>query len=118
MQIQGDAKLLRVFVGENDKIGSIPLYEKIVMDARKFGLAGATVIKGIMGFGGNSRIHTSKILRLSEDLPLVIEIVDEKSKIEQFLPIIDDLFEKAECGGLVTIEKAEIIKYVSRSQNK
>ncbi|PJA99240.1 MAG: hypothetical protein CO128_04085 [Ignavibacteriales bacterium CG_4_9_14_3_um_filter_30_11] len=118
MQIQGDAKLLRIFVGEKDKIGTLPLYEKIVLEARKFGLAGATVLKGIMGFGGNSRIHTSKILRLSEDLPLVIEIVDEKLKIEQFLPIIDDFFEKAECGGLVTIEKAEIIKYVSRVQNK
>ena len=115
MQIQGDAKLLRIFVGENDKIGPIPLYEKIVIEARKFGLAGATVIKGIMGFGGNSRIHTSKILRLSEDLPLVIEIVDEKLKIEEFLPIINEFFEKARCGGLVTIEKAEIIKYVSQS---
>ena len=118
MQIQGDAKLLRIFVGESDKVGSIPMYEKIVTDARKFGLAGATVIKGIMGFGGKSRIHTSKILRLSQDLPLVIEIVDEISKIEKFLPIIDENFEKADSGGLITIEKAEIRKYVSNSKNR
>ncbi|HED08960.1 MAG TPA: DUF190 domain-containing protein [Ignavibacteria bacterium] len=117
MQIKGDAKLLRIFVGESDKVGSTPMYEKIVLDARKFGLAGATVIKGIMGFGGASRIHTSKILRLSQDLPLIIEIVDEISKIEKFLPIIDENFEKADCGGLITIEKAKIIKYVSHSKD-
>lgn len=111
MQIKGDAKLLRIFIGESDKHGSIPLYEKIVVDARQTQLAGATVFKGIMGFGGNSRIHTAKILRLSEDLPLIIEIVDEISKIESFLPQLDLLFEESNCGGLITIEKAEIIKY-------
>jgi PII-like signaling protein len=111
MHIQGEAKLLRIFIGESDKIGSIPVYEKIVMEARKFGLAGATVFKGVMGFGGRSRIHTSKILRLSEDLPLIIEIVDEIKKIEAFIPFLDNIFEEANCGGLITIEKAEIIKY-------
>ena len=111
MQIKGEAKLLRIFIGESDKHGSIPLYEKIVIEARQAKLAGATVFKGIMGFGGNSRIHTTKILRLSEDLPLIVEIVDEISKIESFLPQLDLLFEESNCGGLITIEKAEIIKY-------
>ncbi|QQS37890.1 MAG: DUF190 domain-containing protein [Ignavibacteriales bacterium] len=111
MQISGDAKLLRIFIGESDKLDNIPLYEKIVLEARNNGLAGATVLKGIMSFGGNSRIHTTKILRLSEDLPMVVEIVDEQKKIENFLPLVDSLFEKANCGGMVTIEKAEIIIY-------
>ncbi len=111
MHINSEAKLLRIFIGESDKHGSIPVYEKIVLEARKQGLAGATVIKGVMGFGGNSRIHSSKILSLSEDLPLIIEIVDEFSKIEKFIPWLNNLFEEANCGGLITIEKAEIIKY-------
>jgi PII-like signaling protein len=112
MQIKGEAKLLRIFVGESDKIHSTTVYEKIVMEARKTELAGATVFKGIMGFGGRSRIHTSKILRLSEDLPLIIEIVDEEAKIDLFIPTIERIFEEANCGGLITLEKAEIIKYV------
>lgn len=112
MQIKGNAKLLRIFVGESDKIHSTTVYEKIVMEARKAELAGATVFKGIMGFGGRSRIHTSKILRLSEDMPLIIEIVDEEAKIDLFIPIIEQIFEEANCGGLITIEKANIIKYV------
>jgi uncharacterized protein len=113
MKIEGDAKLLRIFVGETDRHHSVNVYEKIVMEARKAGLAGATVFKGIMGFGGTSRIHTSKILRLSEDLPLIIEIVDEYTKIEKFLPIVDQIMEESNSGGLITIEKAEIIKYKS-----
>ncbi len=80
MHIEGEAKLLRIFVGESDLINHVPVYEKIVIEARKAGLAGATVTKGIMGFGASSRIHTSKILRLSEDLPLLIEIVDDGKK--------------------------------------
>lgn len=112
MQIKGEAKLLRIFVGESDKIHSTTVYEKIVMEARKTELAGASVFKGIMGFGGRSRIHTSKILRLSEDLPLIIEIVDEEAKIDLFIPTIERIFEEANCGGLITLEKAEIIKYV------
>lgn len=111
MKINGDAKLLRIFVGESDKHGSIPVYETIVLEAKKSGLAGATAFKGVMGFGGNSRIHTAKILRLSEDLPMIIEIVDEQEKIELFLPRVDSIFEEANCGGLITIEKAEVIKY-------
>lgn len=115
MQIKGDAKLLRIFIGEADKLHHVPVYEKIVLEARKAELAGATVFKGVMGFGGTSRIHTSKILRLSEDLPLIIEIVDEEKKIENFIATIDHIFEEANCGGLVTIEKADIIKYKALS---
>ena len=113
MHISGEAKLLRIFVGESDLHQHVPVYEKIVNEARKSELAGATVFKGIMGYGGNSRIHTAKILRLSEDMPLIIEIVDEEQKIEKFLPIVENIFEEANCGGLITIEKANIIKYVA-----
>lgn len=113
MHIQGEAKLLRIFIGESDISHHTPVYEKIVIEARKAGLAGATVFKGIMGYGGTSRIHTAKILRLSEDLPLIIEIVDEEEKIENFLPIVNQIFEEANCGGLITIEKANIIKYIA-----
>jgi hypothetical protein len=113
MHISGEAKLLRIFIGESDLSHHVSVYEKIVVEARKFGLAGATVFKGIMGYGGTSRIHTAKILRLSEDLPLIIEIVDEETKIENFLPIVEKIFEEANCGGLITIEKATIIKYTA-----
>lgn len=118
MHIHGEAKLLRIFIGESDISQHEPVYEKIVMEARKCGLAGATVFKGIMGYGGTSRIHTAKILRLSEDLPLIIEIVDEDSKIESFLPIVERIFEEANCGGLITIEKANIIKYIADKSKK
>lgn len=111
MEIKDEAKLLRVFVGESDILHSIPVFEKIVIEAKKMGLAGATVFKGVMGFGKNSRIHTAKVLRLSEDLPVIIEIVDESKKIEGFLPILEAVFSEANCGGLVTIERAEIIMY-------
>ncbi len=114
MELNREAKLLRIFVGDSDKIGSIPVYEKIVLEAKQRGLAGATVFKGFMGFGQSSRLHTSKILRLSEDLPIIIEIVDELEKIDKFLPVLDKIFEEANCGGLVTIEKAEVIKYTGR----
>jgi len=116
MHLSGEAKLLRIFIGESDKSHSIPVYERIVLEARKSGLAGATVFKGIMGYGGSSRIHTAKILRLSEDMPLIIEIVDEISKIEKFLPELNTIFESANCGGLITIEKVEVIKYVSQKK--
>lgn len=109
------AQLLRIFIGENDKIGPVNVYEKIVISAREHKLAGATVYKGIMGFGSSSRIRTSKVLRLSEDLPLVIEIVDTEAKIEAFLPILDELIEKSNCGGLITLEQATIIKNFSQT---
>lgn len=118
INISGEAKLLRIFVGESDKYGSIPVYEKIVLDARKFGLAGATVFKGLMGYGGSSIIHTTKVLRLSEDLPLIIEIVDTSEKIDSFIPHLKSIFEHADSGGLITLEKAEIIKYAAGNKSK
>lgn len=118
MHIEGEAKLLRIFVGESDLINHVPVYEKIVLEARKAGLAGVTVLKGIMGFGASSRIHTTKLLRLSEDLPLVIEIVDEEKKIEEFIPVLNELFEEANSGGMITIEKVSIIKYTVSKKNE
>ena len=101
--------LLRIFIGESDKHEGRPLYEWIVLKAKEFGLAGSTVLRGIEGFGGQSRIHTSKILRLSEDLPIVIEIIDTIEKIEDFLPLVDDAIKE----GLATVEKVNIRFYRS-----
>jgi PII-like signaling protein len=111
MKIAGDGKLLRIFVGESDRAGGRPLYEAIVHKARELGLAGATVWRGIEGFGAASRIHTAKILRLSEDLPILIEIVDTDEKIRAALAEFDTMIEASGGGGLITLEKAEIIKY-------
>lgn len=107
MNIPEDGYLLRIFVGESDKHGHHPLYEAIVLKAREMGLAGATVTRGVMGFGKHSMIHTAKILRLSEDLPMVIEIADSLEKIEQFLPTLDAMI----ADGLVTLEKVRVIQY-------
>jgi hypothetical protein len=111
MKISGEGKLLRIFVGESDQVHGKPLYEAIVHKAHDLGLAGTTVWRGIEGYGAASRIHTAKILRLSEDLPLVIEIVDTEENIRAALPEFDALMEASGGGGLVTLEKAEIIKY-------
>ena len=111
MKIPEDGYLLRVFVGESDKHGHIPLYEAIVFKARETGLAGATVLRGVMGFGRHSVMHTAKILRLSEDLPMIVEIVDSLEKIEAFLPILDSMVPE----GLVTLEQVRVIHY--RSNN-
>lgn len=116
MEINKDAKLLRIFIGESDKHNGKPVYEEIVLKAREFGLAGATVTKGIMSYGANSKIHTAKLLTLSEDLPIVIEIVDNLEKIEIFIPVVNEIFETTNIGGLVTIEKVEIIKYRSNKK--
>ncbi len=118
MPISGEAKLLRIFVGESDKHHHVPVYEKIVNEARRAGLAGATVSKGVMGYGRSSRIHTAKLLDLSEDLPLIVEIVDESEKIEAFIPVVDRIFEEANSGGLITLEKVEILKYTAGSRKK
>jgi uncharacterized protein len=107
--IPTEGKLLRIFVGESDRWDGKPLYEAIVLEARKRGLAGATVLKGFMGFGAHSRIHTAKLLELSQDLPMVVEIVDAAAKIEAFMP---DL-EKMVGDGLITIERAEVLLYRS-----
>jgi uncharacterized protein len=107
MQIPRDAMLLRIFCGENDRCGSAPLYETIVLKAREMALAGATVLRGPMGYGRTSHLHTAKILRLSEDLPVVIEIVDAEAKIRAFLPVLDTMMG----SGLVTLEKVEVLQY-------
>ena len=112
MNISGQAVLLRVFVGESDKLGHLPLYEAIVKQARDADLAGATVLKGVMGFGATARIRTQKILDLSSDLPLVIEIVDEEDKVAAFQNVLTDLFEEAGCGGLVTLENIRVVHYL------
>ena len=106
-----EGKLLRIFIGESDRSQGRPLYEVLVRKARELGLAGATVWRGVEGYGARSRIHTAKILRLSEDLPVVIEIVDSDEKIRAALPVLDALIEEAGGGGLITLEKAEVIKY-------
>ncbi len=111
MQIPREAVLLRIFVGENDRFEHAPLYEAIVLKAREMHLGGATVLRGPMGFGHSSRLHTTKLLRLSEDLPFVIEIVDSEEKINQFLPILDGMMG----SGLVTIEKVKVLQYGTQS---
>lgn len=107
MQIPHDAVLLRIFIGESDRWQHRPLYEAIVLKAREMHLAGATVLRGPMGFGKSSRLHTARILRLSMDLPLVIEIVDGEEKIQEFLPVLDEMMG----GGLLTMEKVRVIEY-------
>ena|SRR5947209_8328636 len=111
MKIPADGKLLRIFIGETDKWKGAPLYEAIVQLARKEGMGGATVIKGFMGFGAKSHLHTAKILRLSEDLPIVIEIVDSEEKINRFLPHLDEMVQ----DGLITLEKVNVIMYRARN---
>lgn len=107
MHISRDAVLLRIFIGENDNCGNQPLYEAIVLKAREQHLAGATVLRGPMGFGHSSRLHTAKILRLSDDLPIVIEIVDTEEKIRGFLTTLEQIMS----SGLVTLEKVQVLQY-------
>ena len=112
MHLPEDAVLLRIFIGESDRYQHRPLYEAIVLKARELELAGATVLRGPMGFGKSSHLHTAKILRLSMDLPIVIEVVDSEEKVNAFLPVLDEMMG----GGLVTLEKAKVIRY--RDQSK
>jgi PII-like signaling protein len=107
MTMPEEAILLRVFVGESDRAGGRPLYEAIVLKAREEHLAGATVLRGLMGFGRSSHLHTSKVLRLSADLPIVIEIADVEAKIQAFLPWLESVV----TGGLITLERARVIRY-------
>ena len=111
MQIPRQAVLLRIFIGESDHCDGKPLYEAIVLKAREQHLAGATVLRGPMGFGKSSRLHTSKILRLSEDLPLLIEIVDSEDNINAFLPILDGMMS----SGLITLEKVQVLQYGAKT---
>jgi len=114
MQTLERGKLLRIFVGESDRWNHQPLYEAIVLKARELGLAGATVLRGPMGFGANSRLHTAKILRLSMDLPMVIEIVDTDERIQQFLPQLEEMV----LEGLVTLEDVQVLKYRANQQKQ
>jgi uncharacterized protein len=111
MQIPRNAMLLRIFIGQDEKHDHKPLYEAIVLKAREMHLAGATVLRGPMSFGHSSRLHTAKILQLSEDLPMVIEIVDSEDKINTFLPVLDSMMG----SGLVTLEKVQVLQYGSTS---
>ena len=113
MHIPHEAVLLRIFIGESDRYGHKPLYEGIVLKAREAHLAGATVLRGPMGFGKSTRLHTQKILRLSYDLPLVIEIVDGEEKVNAFLPVLDEMMK----GGLITLEKVRVIDYRADQEN-
>ncbi|MFA5039276.1 MAG: DUF190 domain-containing protein [Candidatus Omnitrophota bacterium] len=107
MKLPEEGMLLRVFIGESDSFNGKALYEQIVLKARELNLAGATVLRGIMGFGANSRLHTAKLLRLSEDLPVVVEIVDTEENLNRIIPFLDE----AVTEGLITLEKARVIKY-------
>jgi PII-like signaling protein len=114
VELERDSKLLRIFIGEADKFGHKPLYEALVLEAKQQGIAGATVLRGILSYGASSRIHTAKLLDLSFDLPIVVEIVDQNERIERFLEKANAMIEQAGCGALVTIEKAEVIHYKSK----
>lgn len=113
MKIEGEGRLLRIFVGETDRWQGAPLYEAVVRRAREEGLAGATVLRGLEGFGAHSRIHTANILRLSDDLPVVVEIVDRPDRIDGFLPILDEMVEE----GMVTVETVHIVAYRSGEES-
>jgi PII-like signaling protein len=114
LELERDSKLLRIFIGEADKYGHKPLYEALVLEAKQHGVAGATVLRGILSYGASSRIHTAKLLDLSFDLPIVVEIVDRQEKIEAFLERANSMIEAAGCGAMITIEEAEVIHYASK----
>lgn len=114
MRLEGDRRLLRIYIGESNRAGGVPLYEAIVQRARERGLAGATVLRGVEGFGARSRIHRASILRLSEDLPIVVEIVDERAKIEAFLEEIEPLIG----DGMVTVEAVQVLLYRARREGE
>jgi PII-like signaling protein len=116
MELLGESKLLRIFAGEADKIGHRLLYEAVLMAAKEKGLAGGTALKGIMSFGASTRIHLARLIELSEDLPIVIEIVDQADKIDAFIPTVNELFEKCGRGGLITVEKVDVLYYKPKKQ--
>ena len=109
--LKQDSKLLRIFIGDADQLNHNPLYEAILLEAKKTGLAGGTVLKGIMSYGASSRVHTVKLLDLSTDLPVIVEIIDHEDKIRAFIEVVGAMIEEAGCGGLITVEKAEVAYY-------
>ncbi len=111
--IHGEGKLVRIFIGEGDRHGSRPLHEAILYLAREMGLAGGTVLRGVAGYGADSIVHTTRLLRLSEDLPIVVEVVELPERIEPFVRQVEKMIDEARCGGLITLERAEIIRYQS-----
>lgn len=111
MRVRGDGKLVRIFIGEGDRIGGRPLFEAIVYLAREMGLGGATVLRGVEGYGADSIVHTARLLRLSEDLPMVIEVVESEEALEPFIERVEAMLDEANCGGLITLERADIIRY-------
>lgn len=115
MEVTSDAKLLRIFVSSTDKFKHLPIYEVIVFAAKRYGLAGATVLRGVMGYGGGSYISNTRFLEITEKLPLVVEIVDESKKIDKFFEIIKPYFEKSRNGCIVTMEKATVVLYKTRA---
>lgn len=116
MELDRQSKLLRIFLGEADRIGHRLLYEAILVKAKETGLAGGTVLKGVMSFGASSRLHRARLIELSEDLPIVVEIVDTAEKIDAFLPQVNELFEQCGKGGLITLEKVEVLYYKARKK--
>lgn len=114
MKLEGEGKLLRIFIGESDKHGRKPLYQAIVEMLREEGMAGATVLRGIEGFGATSHLHTARILRLSEDLPIVIEVADTAERIEAIIPRIDEMVRE----GMVTLERVEVVTYRTQEQQE
>ncbi len=114
MELNGNSKLLRIFVGEIDKFKHQPLYEAILFAARNQDMAGCTIIRGIMSYGKSSIVHTAKFIEISEDLPVIVEIIDKEEKINKFLLTVNKLMKEANCGGLITIEKADVLYYKHR----
>lgn len=114
MELPQDAVMMRILIGESDRYDHRPLYEAIVLKAREHHLAGATVLRGPMGFGASSRIHTAKILQLSTDLPMVVEIIDSPEKIDAFLPVVDEMMD----GGLISLEKVQVLRYRGRGSKE
>lgn len=111
-----DSRLLRIFIGDTDKLHHTPLYEAILSKAREIGLAGGTVLRGVMSYGATSIVHTSKLLDLSDDLPIIIEIIDHEDKIRSFIEVVGGMMDESGCGGLITIEKAEVAYYSPKSK--
>jgi len=111
MELKGQSVLLRIFTGEADHIGHMPVYECIVKAARKNNISGATVLRGIMGFGASSIIHEARLIEISADLPIIVEIVDTEDNIQKFIPVIEQLFEQSKKGGLITMEKVNVLFY-------